>query len=313
MKKVAILSIILFAVATVASAQPVVVEKYWERLCGVDTATDNVRNLAVWPGDSTLPVEMLVTLHRGAAADAIEIYNPQSGLRNVRNENLDMTGIPSGTYNILAGDFSTEGSFYACNLSYTSTLVLHVYRWATVDATPVEIYNSGSGWLGYRMGDALDVEGAESDNSVKIIISGNNVASQPLVLTTADNGASFSASTLSNPIKAQDIDILSDGTFWATSANTTIAKYNADGSSAGSSLTGTETKSGFAVDETKGWIYTMGFGNNAVLEVYDIASDALLYSATPDVLDLGPGGTLLPFANGSAAVEIVEEDRKSVV
>jgi len=304
MKKVAILSIILFAVATVASAQPVVVEKYWERLCGVDTATDNVRNMAVWPGDATMPVEALATIHRGAAADAIKLYNPQSGLRNVRNETLDMGSISSGTYNILAGDFSDEGSFYAANLAHSSPMILHVYRWATVDATPVEIYNSGS-FLGYRMGDSLDVEGAESDNSVKIIVSGNNALSQPLVLTTADNGASFSASSLTNAVRAQDIDLLSDGTFWATYSGGVITKYNADGTAAGSSLTGTEARSAFAVDETKGWIYTMGYyTSDSVLEVYDIASDALLYSATPDTIDVG--GFASGTANGSAAVEIVE-------
>ena len=123
MKKVAMLSIFVLALATVASAQPVAIEKYWERMCGVEAAGDNVRSLAVSPDG------VLATINRTAAADAIKLFQAEPGLAYVAVENLDMGSIPAGTYNIVDGDFSDDGAFYACSLSYQAGVSLHVYRW----------------------------------------------------------------------------------------------------------------------------------------------------------------------------------------
>lgn len=314
MKKIvitALISCVLMVLTMSAMAEaPVIIEKYWERLCGVDPSGDNVRTMAVWEeGD------LLATINRYAGEDAIKLYNATTGLPNITVEHLAMSGvscsIPSGLYNLVDGDWSEDGVFFACSLSYTSGKVLRVYCWDNITTGPREIYNSGADWLGYRMGDALDVIGNVSDNTVKVMISGNTDGSYPLVLTTSDNGVTYNATSLSNPVRAQDIDQVSDGTFWAvyTSSLTNVTHYAADGSVI-DSIPGTGGVSAIAVDEDNNLIYTMGVnksgsGLSSKLQVWDIATKTKILECD-DPIDVGVGDIGSGYANGSASVEIAD-------
>ena len=101
MKKIVVLSVLLTLVVMGLSAQTdEVVEKYWERGCGVDNTSDDVRNMAVSPeGD------ILATINRNSGSDAIQLFNATTGLMEEITEHLDMTGIPATTYSVVSGDF----------------------------------------------------------------------------------------------------------------------------------------------------------------------------------------------------------------
>ena len=176
-----------------------------------------------------------------------------------------------------------------------------------MSATPSLIYTSGSDWLGYRMGDAMDAEGSESDNSVKIIISGNTATSLPLILTTSDNGATWNANSLSNAVRALEIDLQPDGTFWCVGSGHNMLKCNADGSVAYEML-GSWGHYGVKYDAAKDWLYTIGIQTNAYLSVWDIPSATVIYTHDADPIDVG--GFVSGTANGSCDVdiEIIGED-----
>lgn len=296
MKKLAMLSILMLAFATVASAQPVTVEKYWERLCSVKPSVDDVRNLALRPqGD------YFATIDRYAGADAIKLFDAMTGHPLIKRETMDMTGITPGLYNLIEGAWADDGAFYACSLSYIAGTPLKVYRWATLDATPVKIFDSGAAWMGWRLGDALDAEGSESDNSAKIIISGNSATSRPLILSTTDNGATWSSASLANAVQSLEIDLLPDGTFWAIGSGQNIRKFNADGT-VNTTIPASGGNFGIAYDAAKNWIYAMGYRENAYLSVWDVASATKVYTCA-DRLDLG--GFLVGTPNGSCDVGII--------
>jgi len=296
MKKVAIWSILLLAAATTAPAQTIdTVTTSWEALCGVNPANDDVRNLALWAEGG-----VFATVHRGAAADAIKLFNAVDG-STATPALLDMTGIPTGTYNVVEGAWSRDGAFYSCSLSYMSGVILNVYRWANMSATPSLIYTSGADWLGYRMGDAMDAEGSESDNSVKIIISGNSATSLPLILTTPDNGATWNAASLANVVQALEIDLQPDDTFWTNGSGQNVRKCNADGSVA-ATIDGSLGQFGLKYDADKDWLYTMSYQTNAYLSVWDIPSATVIYTHDADPIDVG--GFISGVANGSCDVDI---------
>jgi len=118
-------SLVLALIAVSATAQPAF-EKYWEKMCGVDSTANNVRTMAVWDSGN-----VLATINRGAAANAIKLYNLQSGQPWIRQETVKMSGdaasIPVGTYNIVDGDFTDDGKLIVCNLAHTSPMSLKVY------------------------------------------------------------------------------------------------------------------------------------------------------------------------------------------
>ena len=258
------------------------VEKYWERGCGVDNTIDDVRNMAVWAeGD------ILATVNRQSATEAIQLYNATTGLAEEIIECLDMTGIPQSTYSVVSGDFSEEGAFFASSLSYTSGVDLEVYYWASLDAVPVKILDQA---YSARLGDALDVTGQVSDNSVVILISGNTASSVPVKITY--DGFTWTATALSNPVRAQDIDQVAGGKFYATYSGGDITRYNADGSVDAVVVTGSGAQSSMAVDETRGLIYSMGYYSvdtstfTNYLKVYDETSGSLLTDLASDPLDV---------------------------
>lgn len=286
------LSLLAFSVFAPAGE---IIEKYWERACGVQSEQDDVRSLAVWAeGD------LLATINRTSGPDAIRLFNATTGLMEEVIESLDMTGIPEELYAVVSGDFSEDGAFFACSLSHQAGVNLRVYYWATVEAVPVQILNQT---YSTRLGDALDVIGKVGDNSVSILIGGNSDASQPVRITY--NGTSWTASTLANAVRAQDIAQVAGGGFYATYAGGDIIRYNADGTSDETIVTGAEAQTSIAVDSTRNLIYAMGYapGSN-YLSVYDLATGDLLADLSADPLDFL--GDFSGTANGSSGVAMVE-------
>jgi hypothetical protein len=294
MLKKAALCLLMTSVAATAMAQGLSIEKYWERGNLVDPAGDNVRNMGV-NGD------IIAMIDRNAGADAIKLYNATTGLPNIARESVDMGTIPAGLYNIVAGDFSEDGGLFVCNLAHSSPMVLKLYYWADINSAPVEILGASS-WLGYRMGDSLDVSGRVDDNTVSVMISGNNAASRPAIVTTTDNGATWTSTTLANTVRAQDIDQVAGGNFYATYAGGNFILYNADGTvntdlAIGSSL------SAVGVDEANGVIYGIGYKDGLpYLHAFDLAGNPL-DSLGSDPIDAN-GVATTGYFNGSTAVEL---------
>jgi hypothetical protein len=300
-KKIVFLSVLLtLAVSSLNVNAAEIVEKYWERGCGVDNTADNVRNMAVWPDG-----DILATINRASGPDAIQLFNATTGLMEEVTEHLDMTGIPEATYGVVAGDFSGDGAFFACSLSYQAGANLAVYYWATLDATPVKILDQV---YSTRLGDALDATGEVGDHSISILISGNNAASIPVRI--AYDGSTWTATSLANPVQAQDIHQVAGGKFYATYSGGDIVRYNADGSVDATAVTGSGAQSSMAVDETRGLIYSMGYYSAATanythhLKVYDASGGGLLADLSADPIDVL--GAFTGIANGSSSVEIVE-------
>jgi predicted secreted protein len=221
---------------------------------------------------------------------------------------MSMGSIPSGTYNIVSGAFSDDGAFFAVNLAHSSPMLLTIYYWSDIAATPVVAYTAPA-WLGYRMGDSCDAVGSVSDNSVKFMVSGNTALSQPLVLTTADNGANWTATSLTNAVRAQDIHLQADGSFWAVYAGGALQKYDATGVAAAASVTPVALRqtSSVAPVESETIILATGYAPNSFITAYlesDDTVDAELDNTSADEIDTGnfvPG-----VANGSTATEVID-------
>lgn len=300
MKKLIVLSILFSMVVIGINANAAEkIEKYWERGCGVVNTADDVRNMAVWQGR-----DILATVNRTSGPDAIKLFNATTGLMEEVIEHLDMTGIPEALYAVTAGDFSEDGAFFACSLSYNADNVLKVYYWENLSATPELIVDLP---FDTRRGDALDVIGSVGDNSVSILISGNTAASIPLRITY--DGSDWTATALANAVRAQDIHQMAGGKFYATYAGGNIVRYNADGSVDAEVVPDTARQTSIAVDEARGLIYAMGYASPSTaaysnqLMVYDATTGALLADMTSDPLDVL--GSFTGTTNGSSAVEFV--------
>ena len=109
-------------------------------------------------------------------------------------------------------------------------------------------------------------------------------------------------------MRAQDIDQVAGGSFYATYTGGDIVRYNADGSINATVISGAGDQTSIAVDETRGLIYSMGYAAGSVssnhLKVYEISTGNLLADLASDPLDVN--GFASDPANGSSAVEIVE-------
>lgn len=315
MKKVLLLLTLFVITTSIVSAEaPVVFEKYWEKLCGMPIAADDVRSVSIYPGG-----DLFATVDRNAKADAIKLFNLQSGQPNIKVETLAMSGtvnsIPSGLYNIIEGDFTSDGKFIACNLAYTGSFTLKVYIWDTLTTGPRMIYQGNQP---ARSGDALDVIGSTADNSAKVLISGNNAASRPIRLTTADNGRTWSATILPTAVRAQEIEqIAGTDEFYASYTGGNIQRYDANGAIPGGytvppyriTAAAGHANASFALDFAADRIYIMGHWKQATiankLRVVKLSTGVELAQFAADPLDIGKGDIGTEFANGSASCELM--------
>ena len=262
------------------------VEKYWERTCGVPSTGDDVSSMAVWESG-----DILATVSKSGY---ISLFNATTGLMEEIVEELNMSGVGS----VCAGDFSEDGAFFACTLSAAPGSDLEVYYWATTGSAPLKILDQA---YSNRLGDAIDVIGEVSDNSVVILIGGNSGTSQPVKITKTSSN--WPSSTLANVVQVQDIDQVVGGKFYATYAGGDIVRYNADGSVDAVVVSGAGDLTGIAIDETQGFIYAMGYESvsSNYLKVYEISSGNTL-AISSDALDANNATS----SNGSSDVEIME-------
>ena len=108
---------------------------------------------------------------------------------------LSTTGITGGTYLINDIDVSADGKIFAGNLDAGSGS-FKIYKWDHEGSTPVAVYTKLA--YTYRLGDKITVVGSTADNSIKIYApSATTASSKILVLSTTDNGATFTASEIS--------------------------------------------------------------------------------------------------------------------
>lgn len=305
MKKLAVLALLAAAAPALVSAQTMT--KNWEELCGVNTTVNDVRSMAINP-----VAGCLTTLNRQATGTAdIKLFNLSDG-QPFTTASLDQTGVATGTFALVSVEVSDDGAIFACSLAHSSPMLLTVYYWANASAAPVAIYTAPA-YLGYRMGDSMDVRGSVSDNSVKVVISGNNAASQPLVLTTADNGANWTPATLANAAQAQDIHLNADGTFYKTfySSSTVPTLMNTDGSASSTTVpyvTGALPVNplayiAFAANDAQDTFFGVGMRDAAIVVVSDAAGNLITQSPSDDLIDLGSFTSGV--ADGSGAIEIV--------
>lgn len=321
MKKLVLLSFIFSLVAaTIFAAAPKDFETYWEKACDVKAAADDTRSMGVWAGGN-----ILATICR-TAPQKISLFNATSGQKNVAVEELKLTGdvytIRTGSLDLLDGDFTTDGKFIACSLGAYGTLPSEVYIWDTLTTGPRLIYSTTFAVTG-RFGDACDVYGSTADNSAVIVIGGNATTAKFVKLTTADNGRTWTSTMSTATSRAQDIQIMSDGTFWAVSPGENFGVLPAVTSGfkhfdaamneiVADRITydGLVYRAGaFAIDEATGLMYTMGYkyagtGLDAnYLAVFDMATKTRIATST-DALDANTFASAT--MNGSCAVEIVK-------
>lgn len=295
--------------AFVANAQVTpskTITMYWNKLCGYNPASDDVRRMAV-----SLDGQTIISINKGVTK--AQIFHGRSGIAwnkmaesgPTGPDSLNMTGVTGGTYTISDGGFTQDGAFIACNLfTNPATHTLKVYIWDTVTTAPRVIYNAVPG-TSPRNGDGLAVMGKLSDNTAKVIIVGNNATCKPVVLTTADNGRNWTPTILVNSVQGQTIQFDSTGAFWCTryAAGSPFQKYNPDGTSAGTTppnrIPHTYAFGGLYLDEAKGLMYGAGIRGDLV-RVFDVATGALVASATETIT---AGGFVTGTANGSACVK----------
>ncbi|HRR99885.1 MAG TPA: DUF4623 domain-containing protein [Candidatus Sumerlaeia bacterium] len=306
---VTLLMTLCIALAANAQVTPTkTITMYWNKLCGYNPASDDVRRMSV-----SLDGQTIITLNKGI--NKAQIWHGRSGvIWNKMAESgpkgpdsLNMTGVSGGTFAISDGGFTQDGAFIVCNLFTATTHNLKVYIWDTVTTAPRVIYDAIPA-PSPRNGDGLAVMGRLSDNTAKVIVVGNNAASRPVVLTTADKGRTWTATILANPVHAQTVQFDSTGAFWCTryAAGTPLQKYNPDGSIAGAAppnrIPHPYAFGGLYLDEANGLIYGAGIRENNPVRVFDVATGALIASSTEPIL-LGGFTTSGGVANGSACVK----------
>ncbi len=112
-------------------------------------------------------------------------------------DDLDVTGISGGTFALNDIGSTEDGVLYGINLAIGASAEVKIYRWTSDSAVPDVAFQSNLGGADdKRIGDKFTVIRSASDNSVQIWLA-DATGQKVHVLTTADNGATF---TLSNTI-----------------------------------------------------------------------------------------------------------------
>jgi hypothetical protein len=293
MKK-GLLTVAALALTAGAFAQPpATFHQYWERIGKVVPTEDQVRDIDVSPDG-----EYLVSINR--VTTKIEIIDAKTGLPSMKLSDVSTSGIVASNYKVINGGFSGDGAYFATSL--TAVAPRAVYYWPNITSDPVDI--TGAIVHSNRHGDALAVKGRVDDNTVKVIISGNNAASQPHVYSTTDNGATWNQVQLATAVKAFDIvwDPV-DAAFWSTDGTSIVKRNEADGSVISTYNTAGVHAGvqGIALDN-RGLLYGVGTQANAFLRVFDKATGALILSDS-NVINQGPGAPG-GFFNGSCAIDV---------
>ncbi|GAB4323412.1 MAG: hypothetical protein Kow0059_18780 [Candidatus Sumerlaeia bacterium] len=290
-KVVLLLSVLTLAAAISYAAAPLSFDTQWKRLMRFNGASDDVRDLAV-----SKDGQYIVVINR--TNTTLKVHSGFTGLDKVRIEDVSTSGITPGNYKLINGAFSGDGALFVCSLDVVAGHQL--YYWPNIDADPIAI---GQPESEPRLGDALDVIGNVADNSVKVIISGNNAGTHPLVYTTTDGGSTWNQIALANTVQATDIhwDSADDGTFWSTGVGLPIRKHDATGAVIQTISDTDATNAAAIATDNRGFLYAIGVRTDAKIRVYDKATGTLLLTHTDDLI---LGGFTSGVANGSGSLDV---------
>lgn len=127
---------------------------------------------------------------------------------------------------------SEDGVIYAANMTLdASTTPFTVYKWSAVDTAKSVISYKASA-AGSRMGDAFNVYGKASDNSLTIFC-GIKDKGQLIKFTTTDNGNTFTPTVITlegaSFSSLPNIALLKDGSFYYKTYSKPLLHYSADG------------------------------------------------------------------------------------
>ncbi|MGE5353776.1 MAG: T9SS type A sorting domain-containing protein [Acidobacteriota bacterium] len=127
---------------------------------------------------------------------------------------------------------SEDGVIYAANMTLdASTTPFTVYKWSSLDTAKSVISYKASA-TGSRMGDAFNVYGKASDNSLTIFC-GIKDKGQLVKFTTTDNGNTFTPTVItlegSSFSSMPNIALLKDGSFYYKTYSRPLIHYSADG------------------------------------------------------------------------------------
>jgi hypothetical protein len=179
----------------IALSFPAAAQVQLELLWGLDPGSrpylptpgdDNQRGLAYNPITGNL---LLVNRTGGLSVRVLDaLTGADEGL-------LNTTGIAGGTFALNQVAVAGDGAIYAANLVTSSaTSPFRVYRWADEGAVPALVY-SGPLVAG-RWGDNMDIRGAGNTTQILFGEGGTGVGDHLALLRTADNGATFTATTM---------------------------------------------------------------------------------------------------------------------
>ena len=123
--------------------------------------------------------------------------NVMDGTTGADKGSLKVTGISGGTLALSQIAVASDGAIYAANLVSPSSGAspFRVYRWADENASPVLVY-SGELASGTRWGDNIDIRGSGNNTQILFGEGAAGVGNHIAVFHTADNGATFSPTTM---------------------------------------------------------------------------------------------------------------------
>lgn len=148
---------------------------------------------------------------------------------------LRTDGISGGTYAVSDVEVSSNGVIFVCNLTTSaSTSAFKIYKYATEADSPLVAINYTAP-VAARLGDKFTVTGSTADNSIIIWAASANTK-ELYKFTTADNGATFTATIIPLPSLATvasygsaSVGPLANGDFYYNAGGQNVQKYLADG------------------------------------------------------------------------------------
>ncbi len=276
-------------------------------------SNNNVRNLAY--GNNHI---YLVQRNSGAT---VKIVSPSDG-SDVGELNNGSGVISGGTFILNDVEVSSNGEIFACNLtSNASTSAFKIYRWTSEGGTPTNVISYTG--LATRMGDFITVVGSTADNSA-IIYAPSAVSTSVIKFTTTDNGASWTASTItlsdvamgSGP-SVYPVSNSSSANFFVKSSGQNIKEYSSAGTlqatlSGGIIATGNIDVAYFESGANK-LVATVKFGSTAtdnLLNLADVTSGTATATLYGSSVSLGTynneanGGNCAVKNNGNGSFDI---------
>ncbi|MDP4196080.1 MAG: FG-GAP-like repeat-containing protein [Bacteroidota bacterium] len=225
-----------------------------------------------------------------------------------------------GYFPLNVAGVSEDGDLYAANMTLdASSAAFTVYRWNTTD-TAKQVISFKAPAAGWRMGDAFNVYGKTSDNSLTIWC---GVTSQGKLVkfTTSDYGKTFKENVITldgtSFGSVPNIALLNDGSFYYKTYSKPIIHFSADGKVIDTIKVSNTSATNIKYFEMNNKKYLASYlpaagqaGISENVQLIDITSSAnpVLAAATPS---LGKISNL----NGTGGVEVMKynKDNKETV